>query len=328
MEISFDVMYQTSGSADNSTRFSNPIGIAASEHGVFVADGKEGRLFKFSHDLQESTFIELRVNFESESGLNFDALGDISYPSAVCVTSSSLVLVSIRSEGSGWSDELTERVLVFNTSLDYLGNLGEFTRTDYGKLANLGEINDVSGIACNGDDQIYLVELGNHRVQVFSPIVAKAGGISSYPFNWWGGFIDALSDRIGNAPGDWAYPLAIAILGDRVAIADSFKPHIHWFNVEGDPEEVWDLRESEFSVDQEISSLAILPSGHTVYSDIKKSYLLVLSSSGQPLGFIGGPGMKPGQFLSPRGLAVGSNGLLYVADTGNLRIQALKLHFE
>ena len=47
------------------------------------------------------------------------------------------------------------------------------------------------------------------------------------------------------------------------------------------------------------------------------------NANGQPLEIIGGPGLAPGQFNDPWGLALDSAGNLYVADSQNHRVQKL-----
>jgi len=51
----------------------------------------------------------------------------------------------------------------------------------------------------------------------------------------------------------------------------------------------------------------------------------VLDAEGRYLTHMGGGGLAPGQFEEPVGLALGPDGMLYVADTWNQRIQVLSL---
>ncbi|MBI4386264.1 MAG: tetratricopeptide repeat protein [Elusimicrobia bacterium] len=66
---------------------------------------------------------------------------------------------------------------------------------------------------------------------------------------------------------------------------------------------------------------AVVSDGQRVYVlDSKKSTLLVSDEKGAALESIGRPGAGPGALSSPKGLALGPDGLVYVADTGNSRI--------
>jgi sugar lactone lactonase YvrE len=47
------------------------------------------------------------------------------------------------------------------------------------------------------------------------------------------------------------------------------------------------------------------------------------SPDGQPLGSWGGTGRAPGEFMTPRGVAMDDKSELYVADAGNDRVQVL-----
>ena len=56
-------------------------------------------------------------------------------------------------------------------------------------------------------------------------------------------------------------------------------------------------------------------------ADWGSSRIIELSPNGDLLSQMGGPGSGVGQFDAPEGLAVDSQGRVYVADTGNNRVQ-------
>ncbi len=69
------------------------------------------------------------------------------------------------------------------------------------------------------------------------------------------------------------------------------------------------------------SNLAI--SGNLLYvTDPDRSVITVVDTAGGRVDRVGAPGSGPGQFLQPVGVAVGPEGLVYVSDSGNGRIQA------
>jgi len=75
-------------------------------------------------------------------------------------------------------------------------------------------------------------------------------------------------------------------------------------------------------VDGMAAPVAGASSGDRLYVvDRKKAALFVLDASGKLLKTVGGSGAAPGQFRSPRGVAIGPNGDVYVADAGNNRVQ-------
>jgi sugar lactone lactonase YvrE len=50
--------------------------------------------------------------------------------------------------------------------------------------------------------------------------------------------------------------------------------------------------------------------------------VVVFAANGAPLGQFGSAGLGPGQFDEPVGIAINPDGILYVADTWNQRIQS------
>ena len=62
--------------------------------------------------------------------------------------------------------------------------------------------------------------------------------------------------------------------------------------------------------------------GRVYVSDALQNQVEVFSSDGTPLFHFGGEGVAPGQLIGPRQLALGPDGLLWVAEYGNYRVQA------
>ena len=68
-------------------------------------------------------------------------------------------------------------------------------------------------------------------------------------------------------------------------------------------------------------SLAVLKDGNLLVLDTDNNKLVLFSPDGKMLKEIGGKGSAVGQFRSPGGLAVASDGTIYVSDAFNARIQ-------
>ncbi|OPZ14613.1 MAG: NHL repeat protein [candidate division BRC1 bacterium ADurb.BinA364] len=71
--------------------------------------------------------------------------------------------------------------------------------------------------------------------------------------------------------------------------------------------------------------LAVGPHGQIVVAEYGANRIQIFSPEGASLGAIGGPGSAPGEFASPWGVAVDRDGAIWVADTLNHRMQALRI---
>lgn len=75
----------------------------------------------------------------------------------------------------------------------------------------------------------------------------------------------------------------------------------------------------------ETNGIAVGPNS-TVFVNINNNYRTVMyGAGGEPLGEFGTEGAEPGQFLYPSAIAVTDTGLVYIADSGNHRIQVFVL---
>jgi len=117
-------------------------------------------------------------------------------------------------------------------------------------------------------------------------------------------------------------PVAIAVDLDRnVLVAASIASVLHIFKHAGDGSLLgqWPLVGGVI----ETNGLAVGPAGETFVTADQAHRLLIYGTDGELLGEVGAEGSDPGQFAHPKGIAVSSIGLLYIADSGNHRIQVL-----
>jgi DNA-binding beta-propeller fold protein YncE len=117
-------------------------------------------------------------------------------------------------------------------------------------------------------------------------------------------------------------PVAIAVdLDGNVLVVASITSVLHIFKHASDGALLgqWPLAGGVI----ETNGLAVGPTGEIFVTADQAHRLLIYSTDGELLGEIGAEGSEPGQFAHPQGIAVSSIGLLYIADSGNHRIQVL-----
>ncbi|MEN6342625.1 MAG: dockerin type I domain-containing protein [Methanospirillum sp.] len=213
-----------------------------------------------------------------------------------------------------------------------------------------GEFSDPRGIAIDSADNVYVTDSGNCRIQKFdsngtfltswsnygdgiaiddSDAVYVAGtyadhGIIKYDVN---GTVLAKWGPTGSGDGEFNTPAAIAV--DRtgtIYVADSYNGRVQKVTPDGSFAGKWETygRGGMFVGP---SGIALDHSGHVYVMDGGNSRLEKFTTTGTFLSAWGSYGSANGQFAhyfydnEPSGAAVDSAGNVYVADTGNNRIQ-------
>jgi DNA-binding beta-propeller fold protein YncE len=167
-----------------------------------------------------------------------------------------------------------------------------------------GQFNGPTAVATNSANQVYVVDSGNNRVEVFGE----------------GGEFLAKWGSLGSGPGQFSAPVGIAIDGDGfVYVADRDNGRVQKFN--GSGEFVGQWRGAPGSELGAPTGIAVDLSGNIFVSDPARNRIVKFDPAGEPLTEWGAGGAGAGQFNSPGGLATDEAGELYVADTGNFRVQ-------
>jgi DNA-binding beta-propeller fold protein YncE len=186
-----------------------------------------------------------------------------------------------------------------------------------------GNLGEVVGVACDADDRVYLFARGTPSVSFF--------------------------ERDGRAITCWAdglftRPHGICVGPDgAVYCTDDFGHAVHVFTSDGRPRLTLGTSgkpsaTGATSIDYRTikqsagpfnypTNVAIAPSGDLFIADgYGNARIHHFSPDGRLLHSWGEPGSGPGQFHVPHGIAVDADGIVYVADRENSRIQRFNAH--
>jgi sugar lactone lactonase YvrE len=221
--------------------------------------------------------------------------------------------ITIEAQYSGHSHTVTHTVLGGGQQVDVVlprkqADDYTFDRQIWGQ-AEAGKFNRPSGVAVDGAGRVYVTDVYNARVQVFT-----ADGTF---LQQWGTF--------GDQPGQLAAPRGIAVdQRGNVYVADSGNYRIQKFTSTGTWLKSWG-DQAQFSI---LSGIAVDRNGNVYVAD--QVFVKKFDSEGRPIGQPwGGAGTALGKFQRAEGIAVDRNGNVYVSDgdydsdpvDGNHRIQ-------
>lgn len=279
-------LFERVGSGAGRGQFNQPRGIAVAADGtVYVVDMGNTRVERFG---ETGEFVGI---WGAESGgpaftKTQSGLG----PTGIAVGADGLIYVA---------DTWGHRIVVLDQAGTMVREFGSFGDTEDAPAAAAqpGLFFGPRAVAVR-EDEIYVVDTGNERVQVFS--------MDGTFRRAWGGF--------GSNPNQFIEPVGIAFGEDgRVYIADSGNARISVFSITGTPLHQWAV---EPWVDRQFFEpyLAFGPHGnlyatsaHTgaveVYTPDGQSVLTIAEVAGEPLD-------------APVGIAAAPDGSLLISDTG------------
>ena len=175
-----------------------------------------------------------------------------------------------------------------------------------------GEFRSPTGIALDGEGNVYVADTDNHCIQKFDNngvFLAR-----------WGGEADS-------EEGAFYYPrgLATATTGE-VYVADSGNNRVQKFDPDGNLLAAWGQfgfawRGAEAGKFDVPWGVATDQQGNLYVSDTSNARIQKFQSDGAPMMKWGKDGSFDGAFFYPRGLAVDFAGHIYIADEGNHRVQ-------
>jgi len=335
-------------------QFIYPLGVAVdgTSH-VYVADAGNNRIQKFGpasvtlDDGQSHTFPGLPAGDHEVAELVPDdwILDDIDCGSATATRDGDAISITLAA-GDDVTCVFTNSQTPTTADLTITKATNPAGGTDFpfilnpddiGFLAQWGspgsgnsEFDSPTGVAVDGNGNVYVAEYYNHRIQKFD-----AGG--AYVGQWGSG---------GSGNGQFFYPYGVAVDGaGNVYVADSGNDRIQKFAGDGTFLMAfgWDVVSGNVDTDFEIcqsgdtckdgspgggdgqfsnpQGVAIDGAGNVYVADTSNSRIQKFDGNGNYLSQWGGFGSGNSQFNYPTGVAVDGNGNVYVADSSNHRSQ-------
>jgi DNA-binding beta-propeller fold protein YncE len=195
-------------------------------------------------------------------------------------------------------------VYVANTRanrIQVLSPQGERLHTIGRKGSGPGALSKPRSVAVAPDGRVYVADTGNDRIQVFT-----AEGVFLFGFG-----------QKGKEQGQINGPTRIAVTAsDHIYVLDEGNDRLQKFNPDTSFAKAFKLHGQDFAIDAY---------GFLYMLDAKRGKVKELGPDGFVLGGFGASGKGRGQFKKPRGIAIAPDGTILVVDTGNKRIQRVRL---
>jgi DNA-binding beta-propeller fold protein YncE len=168
-----------------------------------------------------------------------------------------------------------------------------------------GRYKEPRGMAIDRDGAVYVADFRNYRIQKLDKD---------------GSFIRAWGEK-GSGPGQFRDPCDVAISDEGlVYVADTFNNRVQVFDADGNFARQF---KGGFFAPR---GIAVDSKGHVWIADTGNNMVKVFSAGGEPILEIGRKGRESekdesGAFRRPIGVASNGAGKMYVADSGNRRVQ-------
>ena len=159
-------------------------------------------------------------------------------------------------------------------------------------------------LAVDSEDNIYVTDLGNSRVQKFD----EQG---TYVRSW---------GSQGSGPGEFSHPSGIAVIDDYVFVVDRALDTVQKFDNLGNFVMQWGGFGSGNGEFRSPNGIAISDDKFVYVVDTGNNRIQKFTLDGEYVSGFGQSGKRAGNFISPIDIAVDSEGKLFVTDPGNNRI--------
>ena len=197
------------------------------------------------------------------------------------------------------TDYLNHRVQIFDSGGNYLRSFGR-----YG--TNQGVFNDPRGMCFDNNRNIFVADKGNHRIQVFN----REGKYM--------GMFGGKGSRDSQLSSPWGLSLDA---NGNIIVADSGNKLIKIFSTAGKF-----VRKMGGPGSFSYPVHCVQCDEYLIVSDRDEHCIKVFSTEGKYQHKFGHQGIRDGEFISPRCLAVTKSKHLLVCDQGNNRIQVFELN--
>jgi tripartite motif-containing protein 71 len=221
----------------------------------------------------------------SQFGSLGSANGQLNTPSDIAVTAS----------GDLWVvDKGNDRIQKFSAQGAYLGQFG-------GLGSGQGQFNDPWGIAIGPNGTIWVSDRANNRIQQFTAS---------------GTFIRSVGNS-GSGNGQFSGPVGIAVdPSNNVWVVDRVNNRVQQFSSTGQYLSQFGSKGSADGQFEGPRAIEVAPSGNLVVTDRWLNRVQVISPHGVPVAVFG-----TGQVSGPEGIAIGSDGVIYLSSASGDRIE-------
>jgi 6-bladed beta-propeller protein/NHL repeat-containing protein len=207
------------------------------------------------------------------------------------------------------ADYVVDKIIVFNLDGTFVKEIGE-------SGSGPGEFNGPAGMAVSADNKLYVADFYNHRVQILS-------------LN--GGYIGQLgvTNEAGVLSQYFRYPTDVKIDTDgNIYIADGYNDRIKVYTPNNQYSHMWggplamNISGPFNGWFATVSSIDIIKSSNSIISaDFYNNRIQKFTKDGVFLSDFGREGSKDGELTHPFGVAVSDDGMIFLTDLSNNRVQ-------
>jgi len=200
------------------------------------------------------------------------------------------------------SDSVRGQVYVFNQKGRFLRAIGA-SSGDARMLRPTGMALDRKA------RRLYLTDVLRHQVLVF--------GMD-------GSWIRAIGQR-GTGPGEFNFPTALTLVGDKLYVVDAMNFRIQAITAEGRFLGSFGKLGTQSGTLNRPKGIAADTDGNLYVVDAAFETVQIFDPEGRLLYYFGSTGTQPGQFQLPSGISIDNRNIIYVADSMNRRVQVFRL---